>query len=261
MSGLGRFPFGQPVRAVVQENRTPKRAFLFRAFASSVQARWIGPGGKEVVRALAVASEPRIFWRGEHGGPIIEQVDIPGTLGRLVPADHRFNRPSGIALDERILNPLGLSRDETWLCDLVPHSCMNTRQKSAIEREYAPLVPQYGLPATTMPPAPDELADISGRESSLKELQESQAEFLILLGDQPIRWFLTHYEDRWKRLSNLGEGSDTYGRPHKVQIDTISLQVLPLAHPGQIATLGRSSARRFELHQHWFDSVAPDLLN
>jgi uracil-DNA glycosylase len=260
MTNLGTFPFGQPVRAVVQENRKPKRVFVLGVYASAVHARWIGPDGKEVVRALAVASEPRIFWRGEDAASIIERIRIPGALGHLVPADRRFNGPSGIVLDKDILNPLGLSRGETWLCDLVPHSCMNAGQKKAIEREYLPSIEQYDLPEATVPPVPKKLSDESRRHSILEELQESQAEFLILLGDQPIRWFLAHYDNRKKKLSCFGEQPNSYGGLHEVQIGSLNLQVLPLAHPRQIARLGRSSLSWFELHQHWLDSVAPTLL-
>jgi hypothetical protein len=75
---------------------------------------------------LAVASEPGIFWRGDGAAFIIEQIRIPGVLGRLVPADGRFNGPSGIALDEYILSPLVDKRwprrksswnGEEWFCN------------------------------------------------------------------------------------------------------------------------------------------------
>lgn len=260
MSNSSTFPFGQPVRVVAQEDRSPKRAFILGVYGSAVHAKWIGTDGKVVVRALAVASEPAIFWDGEDAAPIIEQIVIPGALGRLVPADRRYNGPSGIALDTHILNPLGLSRSESWLCDLVPHSCMNRGQRKALKRKYLPLVKQYGLPEATVPPVPDKLADESRRQSILDELKESQAEILILLGDQPIKWFLVHYDDRWKKLTNLGQEPDSYGRLHEVQIDSLNLQVLPLAHPRQTAKLGKSSRKWFELHQHWLSSVAPQLL-
>ena len=62
---IGRFPFGEKVRKVAQEDRTPKEVFVLGVYASAVHARWVDADGKTVVKALAVASEPYIFWRGE----------------------------------------------------------------------------------------------------------------------------------------------------------------------------------------------------
>src|SRR4051794_26082632 len=117
-----RFPFGQPLRAVAQEDCRPKRVFVLGVYASAVHARWVGPDGKELVKALAVASEPSIFWRRENAEEVIRRIDVKGA-GELRPADQRFNGPSGRTLDEQILAPLGLGREQAWLCDLVPLSC------------------------------------------------------------------------------------------------------------------------------------------
>jgi hypothetical protein len=122
---LGIFPFGQPVLPVHQTDRSPKRVFVLGVYASAVHARWRDASGKTLVNALAVASEPCIFWRGEGADEIVGRISIPSGLGTLEPADAKFNGPSGIALDELILHPLGLRREDAWLSDLVPHSCVN----------------------------------------------------------------------------------------------------------------------------------------
>lgn len=52
------FPFGQQVKKLIQEDRSPKSVFVLGVYASAVHARWIAPDGKTtVVTALAVASE------------------------------------------------------------------------------------------------------------------------------------------------------------------------------------------------------------
>ena len=132
------FPFGEPVRSVQQKDRTPKRVFVLGVYASAVHARWLDGDGKTLVTALAVASEPYIFWRGDEVQDILRQINMPSELGKLVPAASNLNGPSGIALDQLFLEPLKLSRNDAWLCDLVPHSCMNPGQKKAIEREIQP---------------------------------------------------------------------------------------------------------------------------
>ena len=246
-----QFCFGQPLKIVEQTDRTPKRAFVLGVYASAVHARWLGPDGRDVVKALAVASEPYIFWRGEGADAIIDSVTIPKEMGRLLPADRLFNGPSGIALDELFLKPLGVRREEAWLCDLVPHSCVNSKQRKAIRRAYVPLVAQYALPIPTVPPVPACLADEGRRRAILDELQTSQADILILLGDQPIKWFLHCFDQRWQKLSDFGCEHTSYGQAHRVKLDGRELSVLPLAHPRQVARLGGSSARWYELHDAW----------
>lgn len=246
------FPFGQPLQVVRQANCSPKKAFVLGVYASAVHARWIGPDGRDVIKALAVASEPQIFWRGDGADLIISRISVPPQAGRLVPAEPQFNGPSGVALDELFLKPLCLTREQAWLCDLVPHSCMNPGQQSALERAYLPRAQAMGLPVPSIPPVPTCLADATRRQSILNEFLESQAETLILLGDQPIRWFLSSFDSRWQRLRDF----DSYGKRHEVVICGRRVQILPLAHPRQVARLGQSSLGWYERHTRWINSIS-----
>ncbi len=56
-SATGTFPFGEPLRPVVQLDRGPKDVLVLGVYSSAVHARWIGPDGKTRVRALAVGNE------------------------------------------------------------------------------------------------------------------------------------------------------------------------------------------------------------
>jgi uracil-DNA glycosylase len=256
MKTHGFFPFGQPVEEVDQKDRTPKRVFVLGVYASAVHARWVNPEGKDVVKALAVASEPEIFWRGENAESIISKITIPSDLGALLPADSKFNGPSGKALDELILEPLGLNRNSTWLCDLVPYSCVNATQMKAIERSYNPRVEVYSLPKHSVPSLPQPLTDEARRNEILDEIIESKADSLILLGDQPIRWFLSDFDNRWKNLSDFGEPLLNYGILHETSFRGKPIKILPLAHPRQIAKLGSSSDKWFSAHQFWLKNHA-----
>ena len=247
---IGIFPFGQEVKKVEQDERTPKQAFVLGVYASAIHARWENSLGKTLIKALAVASEPYIFWRGEKAEEKIREIQIPHELGKLVAAEKQFNGPSGIALDELILKPLGLARTDTWLCDLVPYSCMNPSQQKALEREYYPVVETHDLPLPTVPRVPKKLSSRERRQAIVEELEESGAEVLILLGDKPIQWFLRYYDERWGRLSDF----QPYGKEYNTEINGRRYQVLPLAHPRQIAKLGRSARKWFELHQDWLSS-------
>jgi hypothetical protein len=126
--------------------------------------------GKTLVRALAVASEPYIFWRGENVEEIVTGISIPPELGCLKPAASNLNGHSGIVLDSHFLNPLGHGRNDAWLCDLVPHSCVNDGQAKAIQREYEPLIQEHNLTRPTVPQVPTCLADDARQLSILNEL-------------------------------------------------------------------------------------------
>ncbi len=250
------FPFGQQVQKVEQKDRSEKQVFVLGVYASAVHAQWIDSNNKSKVKALAVASEPYIFWRGDNADEIIEQIDIPNELGKLIPANEQYNGPSGIALDELILEPLGLTRSDVWLCDLLPHSCVNPKQRNAIINNYEPFIEEYDLPIPTVPEIPGQLTDHKRRAAIFDEFIESGANTLILLGDKPIIWFLKYYDQRWKRLSDFSQNEDSYGQLHSTQIKRKTFRILPLAHPRQIAKLGRSSAKWYEYHQTWMHQSA-----
>lgn len=261
MISTGIFPFGQPVREVAQADRTQKRVFVLGVYASAVHARWVGTDNKTIVNALAVASEPHIFWRGENAEAIIQQITVPPKLGKLVPANQQYNGPSGVALDGLILEPLGLTRTDVWLCDLVPYSCVNPAQNKAIERVYLPVAKKHGLPKPTVSPVPTILTDEKRRKAILDELQESGASTLILLGDKPVQWFLAHFDPHWKRLADFMRDGQPYGKPRFTQINGKQMEVLPLAHPRQIAKLGQSSPVWYNRHQVWASKYAGKVFN
>lgn len=255
MGVVGVFPFGQPVLPLVQRDRGPKRVFVLGVYASAVHARWLGDDGRQKIGAVAVASEPEIFWRGsqDSAAEIIAAVDLPAGAGRLVPASAQLNGPSGLALDELFLRPQGYSRDDAWLCDLVPHSCMNEKQAAALKREYDPLREELGLPAYNWPFLPRELADARRRAGIESELLESGATTIITLGDQPLKWFAQHYGAA-AELSAYGQTAAEYGTARLVSIGGNTLQLLPLVHPRQAARLGTHSALWAGLHDSWVAS-------
>lgn len=256
MKSIGTFPFGQPVQEVVQTERTPKDVFILGVYASAVHAKWVDSNDKTLVNALAVASEPTIFWRGENAESIIQQIRIPKELGKLLPAEQEFNGPSGMALDNLILNPLGLDRNKVWLCDLVPHSCSNSAQNSAIERAYLPIAKRFGLATPSVPPIPEVMTTENRRQAIMDELLDSGAKTLIILGDKPVQWFLSYFDGRWNKLADFGRDGKSYGRLHKAQVGGKEIQVLALAHPRQIAQLGQSSSVWYNLHKAWVEQMA-----
>ena len=120
------YPFGEIVKRMEQQDRTQKQVFVLGVYASAVHARW-KKGNEIICQALAVASEPKIFWDGntDEAKEIINKIHIPNELGTLEPAGSHLNGPSSKVLDEHILAPLGYMRKDAWLCDLLPETRLN----------------------------------------------------------------------------------------------------------------------------------------
>ncbi len=248
------FPFGQSLKKVEQKDKSPKNAFVLGVYASAVHARWVDKNGKSKVSALAVASEPEIFWKGENAEEIISIIKIPSELGKLlVPKAKQLNGPSGKVLDELFLNPLGFSREDTWLCDLLPESRVNENQAKAISKHYTKeIIDKYNLPQASIPNFDKkELNSSQRRNEILQELEESNADTIILLGDLPIKWFLNYFDNRYSKLSQFGDTKESYGKEHSIIINNKTYKVIPLCHPRQAGRLGRASMKWGELHDNW----------
>jgi len=148
-------PFGEQVRLVRQHpGKAGHEAFVLGVHASAVRAEWRDPDGKLRCQALAVASEPEIFWRGDRASEIPARIDAAGHGSR--PAGNGRNGPSGRHPNERYLKPPALARWDVRLCDLVPQPMAKDGQIGAVER-CSSLAPRFGLsprrsgadPATT----------------------------------------------------------------------------------------------------------------
>jgi len=256
------FPFGQKMQQVVQVDRTPKKVFILGVYGSAVHARWLDAQGQTRVHALAVASEPEIFWRGENAAEIIARIHIPPKLGTLIPAGQSSNGPSGRALDSLFLEPLGCSRGDVWLCDMVPHACLNPRQQQAIAEHYQPVAQPvtagHGLPQATIPPVPHSFADDARRQEIFREIEAAQPRLIILLGDQPIRWFLSFYREE-RRLADFGQCPADYGRVHECRIQGQLHRVLPLVHPRQAGGLSSHSTTWKTRHSLWIAQRAQEI--
>lgn len=250
-----KYPFGEIVQPLIQQDRTPKKVFVLGVYASAVHARW-KRGNKIVCQALAVASEPRIFWDGnqEEAKQIISRIRIPKELGILEPASSHLNGPSAKVLDEHILSPLSFTREDAWLCDLLPETRLNRSQVEVIKKKYEPWIEQYGLNAVTIPNRPTVFCDLKRCNEILNELKESQADLLVLLGDIPIKQFLNRITQ--VGYSSLQEYVDLfgYGNESKVEIENRIISVLPLAHPRQIGGLGGYNKKWKQAHWNWENS-------
>jgi hypothetical protein len=131
---------------------------------------------------------------------------------------------------------------------------MDKCQKKAITNSYVPLCEKSNLQGASIPKRvkPLKIEDVR-RNEILKELEESQAETIILLGDEPIRCFLACVSDcKKKRLAEFGENTETYGLEHSVSINGKTYKVRPLTHPGNFI----HHLKKWEqLHRNWVEKM------
>lgn len=253
------FPFGQKLFPLTQQDTSPKKVFVLGVYASAVHARW-KKDGKIICQALAVASEPRIFWDGdpEEAEKIIKAVNIPKEVGTLEPANRKLNGPSAKVLDDNILDPLGYTRADAWLCDCLPEARINSSQAKIIREKYDPLIEKYGLNKVTVPARPSAFCDVERSKEITDELMHSEAETLVLLGDIPIAQYLKKVSD--VPYSTLGEYVELYGYGNATEtlINGKIIKVIPLAHPRQIGALGAHSEKWCEAHREWEKNIKKD---
>jgi uracil-DNA glycosylase len=250
------FPFGEVLHRLEQEDKTPKKVFVLGVYASAVHARWRN-GNKTICQALAVASEPRIFWDGneEEAKAIIDRIRIPKELGTLEPAGGHWNGPSAKVLDENILKPLEYTRKNAWLCDLLPETRLNPSQQKALQRSYEPEREKFHLNCVTIPSRPATFCDQKRCKEILLELEQSKADLLVLLGDIPIKQFLNRVAN--VEYTSLQDYVDKYkyGNCSETVVGNRKIKVLPLAHPRQIGGLGPHSKKWAQEHSVWDNNM------
>ncbi len=246
---LGVFPFGKAVVEVRQADDSPKSVFILGVYASAVHARWIGANGRELVKSLAVCSEPEIFWNGSNQDLIIERIIVPNNAGKLKPS--HLNGESGKALDKHFLAPLLLKRSQVWLSDLLPffHVRPGSNQEKRIHDTYNNLAVEKGWPVANIRKLSTKFETTVERVYEIvAELVLSGADILITLGDDPLRLFTSRFDQSHR--TSLNEYT-TYGNTYKIEIDGRSLLHLPLVHPRQAGRLGNHSSKWSDLHDHW----------
>jgi hypothetical protein len=239
---MERFPFGTPIQAVTWQHPGPKPVMIIGVYPSAVHARWVDVDGRTRIRAVAVANEPEPFWTGQDAENRIATVaaTVPTVVGRLVAAP-RHNGPSGLALDRSVLAPHGLDPGRIRIADVDNRYMANPAQQEAIARSYSLLVQKGLLPPVSWRPRRPVTRFPADRSPSLaEELAEARPNWVITLGDEPLR-----------ALGLQRLAADSYGVPLAASILGHRVQLLRLAHTRQQAGHGASSPAWAQLHQTW----------
>lgn len=138
---------------------------------------------------------------------------------------------SGQALDRHYLAPLGLTRAQVWISNLLkcryPAGLYGNKPKFDAEIQHA--------------------VETCVRLWLFKEIALAQPEVLVTLGDQQV------YQ-RLRRLCGLATPTvfeEAVGRPHAVQIGERDLILFPMIHPDISRPEGDGDDRKLRLRQQW----------
>ena len=241
MTAPGRYPFGSPVTARPASADGPRRVLVLGAYPSAVHVRWRPPAGLgRAVRAVPVADEPTPFWDGADADRHVEawrrDVGWNDEWGHVeVPAE--LNGPSGKKVDELILRPLGVSRDETWITDCLDTYRASTSVMRALASVYDPLITRLGLPPHDLQPHPGENqivaeAVTAHRDRLRDELRRCQPELVVTLGNAALRTLREVVDDAEHGPPATGLVADGYPHGGAVVVAAHRTRFLALAHPG-----------------------------
>ena len=192
----GTFPFGRPVLRRKPSAKSRRRLFVLGASPSALHIAWWSPQRKGI-RALVVDNEPAAFWAAEDER---KQIDAwraavrfrVGEWGEVETSDQANGR-AGRWVDEHLLAPLGISRDEACFSYCVDtYHCTDAGIAFAVDERYQPFAREAGLPEARLEPHPRagalvELAVTMHRERLLKELSVVVPEIVVTLGHVPHR--------------------------------------------------------------------------
>jgi hypothetical protein len=208
-------------------------------YPSALHVRWEAPNG-ESIGALAVDNEPSVFWNGadqeerinDWRGHFFE--DAWGTVSST-----RLNGSSGAKLDDDLLAPLGVNRDDVWFTDAVNTYFLkrNESQAKAVTTRFVPFAKSVGLPEARLPnvrrrPSPQSLVNEAlsdHRVRLLDELEQAAAPLVVTLGNEALA-VAAGLADSRSLPTELS--ASAYGSRFSASFAGRTIEVLPLKHPG-----------------------------
>ncbi len=248
-TGGGTFPFGRPVLRRKPSAKSRRRVFVLGAYPSALHIAWWSPHRKGI-RALVVDNEPAAFWAAEDERPQIEAWKAAvhfrvGEWGEVETSE--TNGKAGRWVDEQVLAPLGITRDEACLSSCVDtYHCPDAGVTFAVDERYQPFAREAGLPEARLEPRPREsafveLAVTMHRERLLKELSVVVPELVVTLGTAPHRVLRAITEMRGGRKLRPDA---SYGVEHPLTIGGRKTQWIGLCPPDP-------SPEYAEVHARW----------
>ncbi len=243
MNEAATYPFGLPVNAVHPTATGRRRFFVLGAYPSAFHVRWTPPPRLDLgtVQALAVDDEPEPFWNGTDEAVLLQgwlsRVQAAAECGQFTGAGP-FNGSSGRHLDRQYLTPLGATRDDVWITDVVNRHFVSTGGAAAIASRYGLAADALGLPPARLPARPPAegliaLAVSKHLDRLVGDLAEAEPDHVLTLGNEALTvfWALgVRPRSNEARVPTLSAA--VYGRRIPVVLPGGHECVLhPLAHP------------------------------
>lgn len=259
---------------------------MLGVYPSALHVRWTLPTWataeldvNSVVGALAVADEPTVFWHGEGADALVESWkfevgfrtgDRQGDWGFVEAAG---NGTSGETLRKGVLDPLGVTSEQTWFTDAVNTFFVKkgasgsrggkpvNQQADVLATVYTPFATRVEcLEPATLPPRPSaaKLVDLAKREHRDRlrnELAEAQPSRVVTLGEEARAVLACVVDDPASGppttpLAGADSVRADYGRPGEVHIGDWSAEWYALIHPGN------RDPRWTSLHKEWIERVS-----
>jgi hypothetical protein len=235
-ASAGTFPFGRPLLRRRASAKSKRRVFVLGMLPGALHIAWWSPTRK-LVKALAVDNEPTSFWTGaDEKEQIAAWKRVVGfRLGEWgeVETSDVVNGAAGRWLDEQVLAPLGVTREEACLSTCVDTYLASAAQVFAVTERYQPWAREAGLPEASSPPQPREdlveLAVAAHGERILHELSVTVPELVVTLGNGALRVVRTITEA--KRGPGRLRPDASYGVEHTLDLGKRSAIWLALAQP------------------------------
>lgn len=246
------FPFGSVSVKVEQKEKSPKKVFVLGSQAESVYAHLLDDKGKVKAMAVPVASEPFPFWNGEGASQLLQNISIPSEFEKLTPVNINYNGGFGKKIDKWFLKPLGYKREDVWFCYLQPFARINPGKLKNLKEVYSSLSKGGYFSECTIPVFnPSEFYDKSRVQEIISELEQSQAKTIILIGEMPVKHFISHFST-YKSLSDFGNTILNYGKIHIIKINRKPYRVMALTHPEADEKFRTGSYFWKRCHKYWY---------
>jgi hypothetical protein len=249
--GSGVFPFGRPIARRRPSAKSKRRVYVLGANPAALHIAWWSPARKNI-KALPVDNEPTPFWNGDDER---EQIDAwkklvhfrVGEWGEVETAGDA-NCARGRWVDENVLAPLGVTRDEACLSTCVDTYVADGAASFAVDERYQPFAREMALPEAQLEVRPPEAAFVEAAvemhgERLLHEISVVVPEIVVTLGNAVLRVLrgITGAKDI-RRLSV----DATYGTMRPLRIGTRNTQLLALMREG--------TSSNVEAHARWLQS-------
>ena len=251
------FPFGEMLLPQDPKIISQREVLILGAYPSSFHIRWKPPAPFMGIKAIAVDNEPSVFWDGSDEQDIfnawLDNISWQSDWGDASPAG-KYNGSSGVWINNNLLAPLGISRENVWFTDCLDIYYCSNGLKKRIQDTYNPFAKQFKLPLAKLPPHPGEnkivrLAMKHHEERIKQQIKIAQPDQVITLGNAALRFLSSLISSGSETPKKLSPSPEHYGKVFgNLEIDNTKFSLLPIAHPA-------APQKYQEAHKLWIENT------